>query len=156
MKRQISLFLLLFLLPVLLFGCSRKDTDLKAVLSEINTAYPENTGDFRELTDASELEVYYSISPDDVRQFAAQIKEDSTNAPAEIVLVEAVDADAAERVKTELDHRYHSIVSMYASYSPEELAMAKQCGVTASGNFVTMIVSENYDGMMELVNTAIG
>ena len=156
MKRQISLFLVILLLPVMLFGCGTKQVDLQSVLREINTAFADDTEGFKELTDVSELEVYYSISPDDVKQFAAQIKEDSTNAPAEIVLVEAVDANAVDSVQTMLERRYHSIISMYASYSPKELELAKQCGVTTSGRFVTLIVSQVYDEMMSIVNEAIG
>ncbi len=155
--RKICAFILL--ISILLFamtGCgSAKSVDLKTVLSDINTQFSDAVDGLKELSDVSELQACYSISPDDVKQFAAEIRTDSSQAPVEIVLVEAASTDAADNVKTALDRRYGSIVNLYASYSPEQLALAKECEVTAVGNYVTMVVAENYSGIMEIVDAAI-
>ena len=157
MKKTISLLLLVLLMPVLMIGCgSQKAVDLSALMSDIDLSVGISADEMKTLTDVSDLDVYYGIAEDDVKQFAAQIRSDSSTAPVEIVMIEAVDADAAERVNTALERRYHSIVSTYASYSPEQLAMAQECGVTVSGNFVVMAVSEHYDEIMKIFDDAVG
>ncbi len=149
--------LVVLMLTLTLAGCSSaKSADLSAVLSDVNAKYSGATDGLRTLTDVSDLDAYYGIAADNVKQFAAEIKTDTSQAPVEIVLVEAVDADAAANVKAALDRRYASIVSLYTSYSPEELSVAEACEVTTSGNYVTMVVAEDYAGIMEIVNAAIG
>lgn len=156
MKKTICLILLAAMMLVVFTGCSgSKNVDLKTVLGSVNSGVSDATTGLKELSDVSELQAYYQISPDDVKQFAAEIKADSSNAPVEIVLVEAKNADAANNVRTALDRRYNSIVSQYASYSPEQLAMANACEVTQNGNFVTMVVAENYADIMGIINAAL-
>lgn len=156
MKKIVSFVILAAMVLVLLTGCGGgADADLKAVLSDINAQYSDDAVEFKELTEVDDLDAYYMISPDDVKQFAAQISTDTSAAPVEIVLVEAVDSDAADNVATALDRRLSSIVALYTSYSAEELAVVEACAVTREDNYVTMVVSENYDGIMEIVNAAI-
>lgn len=156
MKRIVSVILLAAMVLVVFTACGgSKAADLKAVLSDINSQYADTTASLKELTDVSDLDAYYMIAADDVKQFAAEISTDTSAAPVEIVLVEANDANAAANVQTALERRYNSIVSLYTSYSPEDLAIVEACSVTVSGNYVTMIVAENYSGMMEIVNAAI-
>lgn len=90
-----------------------KEVDLKTVLSDINSKY---SLDLKELTDSNDLKKYYSIDTEDVKQFAAEINSDS-NSRVEIVLVEAVDADAASRVNDALSKTYTSIVTQYSGYN---------------------------------------
>lgn len=155
MKKIVSVVLLAALVLVVFTGCGGgKEADLKAVLSDINAKYAEAAA-LKELTDVSDLDAYYMIAADDVKQFAAEISTDTSAAPVEIVLVEAVDADAVNNVKTALDRRFNSIVALYTSYSPEDLAVVEACEVTTSGNYVTMVVAEDYSGIIEIVNAAI-
>ncbi len=152
-------------------GCSAKSTesnaqpqgesvvqtaqvDLKNVLSDINTQYADVTGNLRELSDVAELEKYYAVPTGAVKQFGAEIGSD-TNAPVEIVLIEANDEASAEQIKQKMDIRYNSIYSMYASYSAEQLDTVKACKVEVNGNFVTMVVAPDYEGIMNIVNKAI-
>ena len=58
-------------------------------------------------------------------------------------MVEATDADAATEIEKALAARYNSIVSQYASYTPEKLDMVKNCKVTKDGNYVSLIVADN-------------
>ena len=138
-----------------LAGCSSAQADLSSVLNDINTNHADATEGLKQLTDVSDLDAYYSISADDVKQFAAEIKTDTSQAPVEIVLVEAAGSDSVENVRTALERRLQSIISLYTSYSPEELDLVKDCEVTVSGNYVTMVVAEDYDGIMEIVNKAV-
>jgi hypothetical protein len=159
MKKIVSIFMVaLMIFTVGVFaGCSgSKDVDLKSVLSDINSKYSSSTSGLTELDDVSDLNKYYQISTDDVKQFAAEITSDSSQAPIEIIMIEANDSDSASSVKSALDSRYQTIYSQYASYSAEQFEMVKNCEVTTNGNFVIMVVSEDYDGIMSVINEAIG
>ena len=154
MKKIFCAVLILMVITAVLGGCSGKSADLKAVMNDINTGLADTT-DLKELTDVSELQSYYFIEPEDVKQFAAEIKTDSSAAPCEIVLVEAKDDAAAENIRTALERRYNSLVNQYASYSPAFLELVKGCGVSQNGTFVTMIIAENYDALIKTVNESL-
>lgn len=136
-------------------GCGAKQTDLKTVMSDINAKYPDATKGLKELTEVSDLDKYYAIPEADVKQFAAEINPDTSTAPVEIVLVEAVDSNAAKEVKQALDARYQSIYSLYSSYSADQVELVKKCKVDQNGNYVTMIVAADFDGISEVMNSAV-
>lgn len=151
MKKIIAIALVLVAGLTLLAGCGAKSANLKDVTSKLNSEYSLS---LKELTDVADLNTYYSIDTADVKQFAAEI--DETNAaPKEIVLVEAVDATAADRVEKALTNRYNSIYGTYSSYSPEQLDMVKSCKVTKDGNFVSLIVADNAPAMVDVYYTFI-
>ena len=134
MKKVVSLVTIFVLCLTALAGCSgSKEVDLKTVLSDI---------------DSNDLKKYYSIDTEDVKQFAAEINSDS-NSRVEIVLVEAVDADAASRVNDALSKTYTSIVTQYSGYNAEKLPMVEACKVTQDGNYVTMIVADQGPEILE-------
>ena len=127
MKKVVSLVTIFVLCLTALAGCSgSKEVDLKTVLSDINSKY---SLDLKELTDSKDLKKYYSIDTEDVKQFAAEINSDS-NSRVEIVLVEAVDADAASRVNDALSKTYTSIVTQYSGYNAKKLPMVEACKIT--------------------------
>ncbi|WP_405353470.1 DUF4358 domain-containing protein [Ruminococcus sp.] len=149
MKKVISLatvFVLCLTALTAFAGCSgSKEVDLKTVLSDINSQYSLS---LKELSDVNDLKKYYSIDTEDVKQFAAEINSDS-NSRVEIVLVEAVDADAATRVNEALSKTYTSIVTQYSGYNAEKLPMVEACKVTQDGNYVTMIVADQGPEILE-------
>ncbi|MCH5300891.1 MAG: DUF4358 domain-containing protein [Ruminococcus sp.] len=148
MKKIVSILCAAIICLVAFAGCSgQTDVDLKSVLDEMNSAY--DTAGLEKITDVNDLNTYYQINPDDVKQFAAEISS-SADSPVEVVLVEAKDATAAQNVTTQLSNRYNSIYSQYASYSPDQLDMVKACKVTTDGNFVSMIVSKDAAGMLDI------
>ena len=158
MKKLISLSLatILFLSVCLMGGCGgSKDADLKAVLTDINNSFGEATSGLTQLESVDDLNKYYMIDTSTVKQYAAEITSDKAKAPVEIVLVEANDAEGAKAIETVLNQRYQQICNTYSSYSPEEYEMAKNCGVTTSGNYVTMIIAEDYDEILAKVNDSI-
>lgn len=161
MKRFVSVLLIAILAISLFAGCggasdsdksdSGKSVDLPAVMEKINSEYSLS---LKALNGAGKLTRYYSIEVNDVKQFAAEL-DSNNNAPVEIVLVEAVDADAADRVESALTTRYNSILNQYGSYTPEKVNMVKACKVTKDGNFVSMIVADNADGMLKIYQDSI-
>ena len=146
MKKVVSLVTAFVLCLAIFTGCGAKEVNLSEVMEKINSDFSLS---LQTLESADDLNTYYSIETADVKQFAAEI--DSNNdAPVEIVLVEAVDSSAADRVEAALTTRYNAIVSQYSSYTPEKLDMVQACKVTKDGNYVTMIVAENASEMLNV------
>ncbi|MEE0913875.1 MAG: DUF4358 domain-containing protein [Ruminococcus sp.] len=146
MKKVVSLATALVLCLAIFAGCGAKEVNLSEVIEKINSDYSLS---LQTLESADDLNTYYSIETADVKQFAAEI--DSNNdAPVEIVLVEAVDSSAADRIESALTSRYNAIVSQYSSYTPEKLSMVEACKVTKDGNFVSMIVADNASEMLNI------
>lgn len=132
-------------------GCGKevKNVNLQTVLADINSKY---SLDLDAVSDTDSLNKYYNISAEDVKQFAAEIKSDG-NDRTEIVLVEAVDSSAADRINSALTTTYNSIVSQYAGYNQEKLPEIKACKVTQDGNYVTMIVASNGPDILDTYYT---
>lgn len=146
MKRIFAVAVALVMCLSLLAGCGSKDVNLNDVMTKLNSDFSLS---LQTLSSADELNTYYSISTDDVKQFAAEI--DSTNdAPKEIILIEATDADAATRIEEALTTRLNSIMATYNSYSPDQVDMVKACKVTKDGNFVSLIVADKAPDMLNV------
>lgn len=151
MKKIIAMALVIIAGISMLAGCGAKTADLKDVTTKINSEYSLQ---LKELSSVDDLNTYYSIDSADVKQFAAEIDE-TNSAPKEIVLVEAVDSAAADRVEKALTNRYNSIYSTYSSYSPEQLDMVKNCSVTKDGNFISLIVADNAPAIVDYYKSFI-
>ncbi|MCH5296774.1 MAG: DUF4358 domain-containing protein [Ruminococcus sp.] len=146
MKKFLTFALAMLLCLSLLAGCGAKNVDLSEVMTKLNSDYSLSLD---KLSSVDELNTYYSISTEDVKQFAAEI--DSTNdAPKEIIMIEAVDADAASRVEEALTNRLNSIMATYNSYSPEQVDMVRACKVTKDGKFVSLIVADEASNMLNV------
>ena len=126
-----------------------KEINLSEVISTINSGSP-NKMELIESVD--DLNKYYSISKEDVKSFGAEIDQSGID---EVVIVEAVDADAASRIQAKLQQRYNSKKQQGASYSPEDLQIIKNCSVKTNGNIVSMIISSNAGAMEEVLNSAV-
>ena len=145
MKRIIALVIAAIMSVSVLAGCGG-GSDLNKVMSDINSTYSLN---LKTLESKDDLSKYYSIKPESVKQFAAEI-DSNNNAPVEIIMVEATDANAATEIEKALAARYNSIVSQYASYTPEKLDMVKNCKVTKDGNYVSLIVADNAAEILQI------
>lgn len=148
MKRAVSLFCIVSMIICLFCSCTTKEADLSVVLDKINSSC--NLSGLTQIADVIDLNSYYGIEPDDVKQFAAEIDEKSSDAPVEIVMVEAKDSTSAQNVSAKLANRYNAIYNMYASYNKEQLAVVEKCQVTTDGNFVTLIVSDKAQSMLDI------
>lgn len=132
-------------------GGATKQADLGKVMTDIK-AKLTNT----EMMDLAKEDLMpnYGIDAADVKQFAARV--DSTGIKGdEIVLVEGKDADAAKRIKEKLDARYKQKEVEMKDYLPEEYAMLKKCTVKQDGNYISMIVSPQYEELNKIYDSAI-
>lgn len=121
--------------------------DLSAVLDEINS---ETGLDLEKVEEASRLKRYYTIDEEDVKQFA--VERDKNN---EVVLIEAVDGSAADRIKEALQNKLDSLVNYSNSYSPEKAEQVKACKVTQDGNFVSLIVTDDPETALGIYQDSI-
>lgn len=113
-----------------------------------------------QLTDVLEvetaaLESAYGITADLVKNSASFNAASGAAFPQEIVMVEAVDENAAAQVATKLENRLSSIAEQAASYDPDSLALAEKCKVVTDGVYVGMFFSSNYDGMVADFQAAV-
>ena len=137
MKKFVSI-LLLVALVLTLAACGGKKEPAAAVnLGDVLAKF--SLGEEMMALGESDLLDLYGINAADVKQFAGAVNTSGIKCD-EIVLIEAVDADAASRVKTALDTRYQAKLNEMENYLPDEYAIVKECQVTSSGNFVAMIV----------------
>lgn len=155
--KSILALLLCLLMSISLFACTgdggetpaSKPVDLSAVMAEINSKFSFSDENMRTVDDTDSLDLYYSIAPENVKQFAAQTTKDTANDITEIILIEAVDADAAERIADALEIRRQSQRDLCNSYSPELVAIIDACPVETNGNFISLIISDNAEAINE-------
>ena len=139
------LCVMLAILALLMGACAQqpaKEVNLGQVMDNLAKEYGMEEG-VLQLTEADLLELY-GIESADVKQFAARIRLESIQAD-EIVLIEANDTKAAERVKKMLDNRYQSKLNETRDYLPDEFAKIEKCKVAQNGNFVSMIICADAD-----------
>ncbi|MBR6766523.1 MAG: DUF4358 domain-containing protein [Clostridia bacterium] len=163
MKKYIAL-ILIAALSLMLCACGKK-TEAPAptavptaeptkapVSADLAAAMAKFTfdGEMMELS-ASDLLDFYGIEEADVKQYAACIATTGIDCD-EVVLIEAVSAEAAARVKTALDNRYQAKLNETDNYLPDENAIIKTCSVAISDNYVSMIVAPNAADLVKLYN----
>lgn len=152
MKRMIAAVMVGMIMACSMAGCgcsTEKGVDLAQVMTDIDTSYPN---DMEDISTVDDLNKYYSIETADVKSFAAEINKSGIE---EVVIVEAVSADAAKNVEEKLQQRYNSKKQQGASYSPEDLQVISNCSVKVNGNYVSMVVSSNASGMEEIFNNSV-
>lgn len=121
------------------------DTPLLDVMAELNTQLFNNGDTMRAIDTTDKLELYYDVDPADVKEFAAEVAKNSATEIDEVVLIKAVDEEAAKRIAEKLELRLQSQKDLCASYSAELLAVADKCAVRTEGVLVTLIITEQYD-----------
>ncbi len=129
-----------------------KEVVLTDALDSINSKFSISADDMLLIEDKDTLELYYNIAPADVKQFAAETTLNSATDITEVILVEAVDESAAKRVYDALDVRYNSQRDLCASYSAELLAVINKCSVEQNGNYVCLIMSDDFDNILAHYN----
>ena len=148
MKRILTILTAALLILAICTACgSKKSTDLKALLDEINTAY--GFSDMKTVEDTDSLNRYYQVEADSVKQFAAELPASSKDFN-EIILIEAVDENAAAQIKTQLDNRLRSQLSNAKSYNAEQVSMIESCETKQNGNYVYLVIGDKH---AEIENT---
>lgn len=153
MKRIIAIVLAAVLALAMLTACgSAKEVDLKAVMNDINTQF--GFSGLKTLESADDLNRYYMINTEDVKQFAAELST-AASQYTEVVLVEAVDQTASDNVKKQLEAHLNTQLSNAKSYDAEQVAMIESCSVKQSGNFVYLVVSDKFGDISGVIDAAL-
>lgn len=147
MKKILSIVLLIALVFTLSACGGKKDKAVSANLPEVLAKFGFGE-DMMTLSEGDMLDLYF-IDAKDMKQFAGAISMTGIDCE-EVVLVEAVDADAANRVKAQLDQRYQTKLNETENYLPDEYAIIKTCSVSVKGNYVAMIVAENAADLVKI------
>lgn len=167
MKRIIALSLAVIMMAAMFVACGgskdekksddAKSVELSSVLSDINSQFDisdSTVQGLKKLETTDELDRYYMIAADDIKQFAAERSSSSTDF-TEIVLVEANDSDAVNKIVTQLNSRLDAQRSTARSYTPEAVDMLEKCSVKTSGNFIYLVINEKQDEIVSLIEKAI-
>lgn len=152
MKRICTVCSLVLCLLLAMTACSGgssgsgKTVDVKAALEEIRSTY-----EFTDVMDVTDnmLMSTYGIEADDVKSYAGIVDASGIRA-AEVMLVEAKDADSAERVRAALQARLDNRRAQMKDYLPEVYATLEKSKVSVSGNYVALICDENQDKILSL------
>lgn len=150
MKRTI-LRIITVLLIVGLAGCGKTaDKTANLVLSEVRTAMIDAQGtEEAYLLDTDALLNLYGIREEDVAQSASYVTMSGTF-PDEIILVEAVDEAAAERIAASLETRLNEVMIQSETYDPDNYKAAQACKVETNGLYISLILSPNQASLTEI------
>lgn len=149
--KRITLLLLSILMLLSLVGCKNTQTDVLNIdLAEVRTAML----DAQNLEDPYLLETdalldLYGISSEDVAQSASFVTMSGTF-PDEIILVQAVDIAAAERIAASLETRLGEVMVQSETYDPDNYKAAQACKVETNGLYVSLILSPNQANLLEI------
>lgn len=70
----------------------------------------------------------------------------------EIILLEAVDSEAADRLEAALNEHYDYLSDSFGNYTPEELENIEEPAIVRSGNYVFGVISQDNDAAESLMN----
>lgn len=151
MKRFIVSMLAVVLCMTMLFGCSSvKNVDLQTVFDDINTQF--SISDLTVIEEAEKLNRYYQIDETKVEQFAAEFSIESS-VFTEIVLIQAVNEDAAKEIANALNNHYQTRLAEAKSYNAEQVSMLEKCSVQQNGTYVSLIIGDKAEEMSAVYNS---
>ena len=75
--------------------------------------------------------------------------------PEEAIMIEAKDSGAQSRIVSALNTRLADVLVQAENYDAENYALAKQCKVITSGNYVALFVSPHHAAMESAFNSAV-
>lgn len=97
----------------------------------------------------------YGIQSADVAQ-SASFATMSGAFPGEVIIVEAVDADAASRIAAKLRTRLDEVLNQYKTYDADTYALAESCTVDTDGRVVSMLLSPDRARMRQILTGSLG
>lgn len=141
---------------ILFTGCgggdseSSKKYDVVKAGEEIKSQIESAAG----MTEINEdiLASFYGIEDADINSFFGLISTDSVKQD-EVIIVEAKDSEAFERVEEKINTRYDSKYVQTKDYLPEEAKLIEECKVESDGNYVWMFISEDAAKMKEILES---
>ena len=102
---------------------------------------------------ADRLADLYTIDVADIKASASFITMVGSF-PDEIVIVEAVNADAATRIGEKLEARLTEVMNQSQNYDAENYALLQKCKVQKSGNYVALFISSKNSEMQKIFEEA--
>ena len=75
--------------------------------------------------------------------------------PEEAIMIEAKDSAAQSRIASALNTRLADVLVQAQNYDAENYALAQQCKVITSGNYVALFVSPQHAAMESAFNSAV-
>lgn len=150
MKRMTAAVLLLVLMLTACGGSAAVTVDLASVkqtmITDLQIVDPLDIP-------AERLEDLYNISAESVKTSACFITMGGAF-PDEIVMVEAVDAKAAQEIAQKLEARLADVTNQAQNYDADSFALLKACKVETAGNYVHLFISAQSAQMREIFNAA--
>ena len=151
MKRNIAFFLVMAL--ILIFaacGGQAKTYDLAAVSQTMLDALQDKEPLTLEPDAVTDM---YALDPADVKSSACIVTMGGAF-PDEIIMVEAVSADAAKRVAKKLEARLADVTNQAQNYDAESLALFRKCKVETMGNYVNLFMSPDSENLRQIFTAA--
>lgn len=147
MKKIIAIILVL-ILCLALAGCgdAEKNIDLGALRDKMTS---DLSIDGAMSLKTERLESLYGIVASDVKQQGCFITMGGTF-PDEILMIEAVDSDAAKRIEEQLQSRLEQVMAQSKNYDAENYALLQKCAVKKTGNYVTLFISAKYAELQKI------
>lgn len=145
MKQRTTALILSLLLILGLTACGSKEVtvDLNEVRAEmLETQNPEEPW----MLETDALKNLYGIEAEDVAQSASYVTMSGTF-PDEVILVQAVDEKAAERIQSALSARLSEVMVQSQNYDPDNYAAAQKCTVSVAGTYVALILSPDQESL---------
>lgn len=147
-----SLSLLLTVCALCLCACAKPalettTQDAGILFNNAYTAMEPNLPEMMEIPEDMILD-YYGIEPADYTASLVRISVDNMLAD-EVVMMEASDEAAAERIEGLLKERLQAKAGEAENYSPEQFAIISKCGVVRDGQSVALLVSADYQVLVD-------
>ena len=111
-----------------------------------------------------ELENYLDMGPDLLLNLYGIHEEDYVQCaafvtmagifPHEVVMMEAADGEAADRIAEAMNRRLSEVMNQAANYDPENYALAQKCEVKREGLYVTLFLSPESERMQAVFDGA--
>ncbi len=122
------------------------NVDLTAVRDEITNTLSIQDAILIESADLLDL---YGISEDILLQSASFVTMDGTF-PHEIVMTQGKDSSCADKIEQSLTARLSEVLLQSKSYDAENYALAQECKVIRTGNFVSIFLSPLQNDMLSV------
>lgn len=151
MKRILAFLCLAAMLAGLFTACGAKETTIdiaKAKEQIVSDLQIENPADM----EPDDLLSYYGIAAEDVEQSACFLTMAGAF-PDEVIMIQAVDTDAAARVQEKLEARLETVKATSKNYDAESYQVAQTCKVQVDGRYVALFVSANHEKMEEIYDS---
>lgn len=134
-------------------GGTPKQADLAEVYDKLVAS-----GKLPALTKVPERDLFevYGIDKDKIKQWQFALSENYSVEAGEAALFEVNDESYAETLVGKLQNHLDRIKAVAQNYAPSETAKLEPVEVKRVGNFVYLVVGEDYNALMQILKDNIG